>query len=175
MAWVRGQERYVYEEVNARLKSGLLSGMGWDGSLLNGGLPFGAHTPLTFVESLPDIGGTAVVPNSIALSEGDLPDDVEQELGGHLVAVTHTFFVDIYGEDPSISRAIAGDVRAIFTGRVPGLSRSIVLTDWTQPARPPLPGHLLHFEDVEVTRPANQGVGRTTWTVVKFTAVHEHS
>lgn len=171
MAYARGQERLVSELVLRTLKHHLLTSLGWDGVAL-GRLPWGATVAPTIQDDLQADPKTDVLAkNTVGLSEGRMPDDEELQMGGGLDASTHTFFVDIYGETRSITKALAGDVRSIFTGRAPGARRVLTLPDYSQPGEPVLPGHLVHFEDVEVEFP--DGLGQTNWAVVKLTAIHE--
>lgn len=170
MAEVRGQERFVYEQVLHIVEDHLLTTLGWDGVDL-GHLPWGALTALTFVDRPPDVKPGPVEPNTIAFSEGALPEPLDIELGaehGGLWAQEHTFFVDIYGESAGMAKAIAGDVSAIFRGRL-GVPRYHVLDGLVGP----LVGHYLHFEDIEISFPAVGAAAKTHWTVVKATCVHE--
>jgi len=184
MAYIRGQERFVYELVFAHLKDRLLNALDWGGTTLPGAsssnklYPWGAIYPITFDEMVPDPKLMQVDPNTIAFTEGRMPTEVEEELGadgGGLVSTEHTFFVDIYGESASIARAIGGDVRGLLLGRFPDCPHVLRLPNYAVAGRPPLAGHLLHFEDVELDFP---GVGTATklhWAVVKLTAVHEYN
>jgi hypothetical protein len=180
MAYIRGEERFVTEEVIDRVRTGMRVGMGYNGAGLDGGLPWGAKYPLTFVEAPPDplTAGAkveTVAPNTVAISEGRLPPDEEQELGSRLVETVYTFFVDIYGEDRAIARCIALDVRALFTDRVEGYPSNIPLRDWRDNARPGLAGHRVRFEDVELDYPSVGNPTKMHWAVVKVTAIHEHT
>lgn len=182
MVYIRGEERFVAEEVIERVRVGLLEGCQWNGAgLPTGQLPWGASVPLTFVEAPPDplnAGAKvdAVAPNTVAISEGPLPPDSELELGsGRFVETTYTFFVDVYGENRSIARCIALDVRALLTDRMPGYSSYLPLRDWRNNARPALPGHQLRIEDVETEYPALGNASKMHWAVVKLTVVHEHT
>jgi hypothetical protein len=182
MAYVRGEERFVAEEVVDRVRRGLLEGMGWNGAGLGPSqLPWGASVPLTFVEAPPDpLNAGAkidvVAPNTVAISEGRLPPDEELELGtGRFVQTVYTFFIDVYGENRSIARCIALDVRALLTNRIAGYSDYLPLRDWRDNARPALAGHQLHFEDVEVDYPAVGNATKMHWAVVKATVIHEHT
>lgn len=173
MAYVRNQDRMVYQCV-ADLLEAQLGVLGWNDATP----PFGATVPITFLEETPDPKLTAMAPNTVAMSEGASPDDVEAELGaeyGGLWIIRHTFFVDIYGESIGVAKAIASDLRGVLTGRLPGTSRFLPLLDYS--LDPPLaaPGHSLHFEDVEVDRPMGGAGGKLRWEVVKATCVHEYN
>jgi hypothetical protein len=176
MPYVRGQERFVYEQVVHRVRDLMLDHLQWDGSLSadpdNPQYPWGATRGITWLEMVPDPKLGSVDPNTVAISEGPMPDDEELELGGGLNETTHTFFVDIYGESHSIAKSMAGDVRSILTGRG-GVSRYFPLEDWASPGRPELAGHMLHFEDVEIEFPGVGSVAKLHWVVVKAVCVHE--
>lgn len=176
MTYMRGQERAVYRRTFDHLKTVMLGGLEWagvDGDITQ--LPWGAQRPLVWTEIAPDPKLERIEPNAIAFTEGRQPDDEEEELGGDspggLMSSTHTFFVDVYGEDASIARAIGTDIASVVKGRAPGSSRYLTLLDYRLPGAPVAPGHLLHFEDVEVDYPTDNG--RQHWVVVKFTAMHE--
>ena len=171
MAFIRSQERMVYQTVMDHLQT-QLTALGWLGTDPNA-LPFGATVPLTWLEATPDPKLTAMAPNTVAFSEGDLPDDTEAELGaslGGLWTVNHTFFVDIYGESQGIAKALTADIRGILNGRL--ANRYQPMMDYSQTPVVEAPGHLLHFESVDVARPLNQP-SQLRWEVVKATCVHE--
>lgn len=171
MAWVRGQERLVYNRIYLAIRNGMLVDLGWDGAALAGRMPWDAQQPLT-IRDLPfDPKLEPVQPNLIALTEGLLPDDRDLELGAGLQETKHTIFVDVYAESISIAKALASDVRSILVGRAPNSSRYLDLPDYATAGEPILAGHLIHFEDIEVAFP--DGLGQAHWAVVKATAVHE--
>lgn len=173
MAWVRGQERFVYKRVFDQVKTLMMGELGWDGVALGGALPYGAASPLTIKDLPADtrLNADAIVPNAVAFTEGTMPDDSDLEIGGGLQETKHTIFIDIYGESISIAKAIANDVRAILAGRVPGSNRALYLPDYTAVGQPFLVGHMLTFEDIEVAFP--DGLSQQNWAVVKVTVLHE--
>lgn len=168
MAWLRGQERLVYSRVYRHVRQWMLVEFGWDGALL-GRMPYGAGKPLT-MQDMPIVnrGNVPIQPNAVAFTEGAMPDDTDLEIGGGLQETKHTIFIDIFGETISMSKAIAGDLRSILIGRPEGCSRYLTLLDAQGNT---VPGHLIHFEDVEVAFP--DGLDQPNWGVVKATAVHE--
>lgn len=177
MAYLRGQERIVYRGIVDHVRTGLLASLGWAGTGSPLQRPYGAAYPLTFTELALDPKLTTLDPNTIGFSEGLTPDEVEEELGanwGGLVSTSHTLFVDVYGENQSIAKAITSDIRAILIGRL-GFERYLPLLDPRDPAHPAIPGHLIHFEDVQVDYPAVGSSSKLHWAVVKATAVHEYS
>lgn len=170
MAWVRGQERFVYQRVYKQLEFHLMGPFGWDGVLL-GRMPWGAVRPLTMQDLPLDPKTGPLTPNAVALTEGHQPDDVEIELGEGLFETTSTIFIDIFGESMSVTKSLASDIRSILTGRATGTNRYLDLLDYSDPAEPVLPGHLIHLEDIEVAYPT--GMGEVNWAVVKVTPIHE--
>lgn len=183
MTYIRGQERMVYQRIFDTLTEGLLGPLDWSGTSLRPPgetalqFPYGATYPLIFEEMIPDPKLSMVEPNTVAISEGRMPDENEEELGASefgLVSVDHTFFVDVYGETQSIARALGGDVRAIFTGRL-GFKRYLLLRDYRLPGAPEIPGHAIWFQDVELDFPAVGSPNKLHWTVLKFTAVHQYN
>lgn len=179
MTYIRGQERFVHEELVQRVRTGLLTALQYDGSLPDDALPWGLSVPLTFVEQPPDplVSGAkvdSVAPNTVAISEGRLIPDEELELGGGVVETVHTFFVDIYGETRGASRVISLDVRALLTGKVDGYPVIFPLRNWAVTGTPAIPGHELEIEDVEIDYPAVGNPTKQHWAVVKLTILHRH-
>lgn len=173
--YLRNQDRMIYRSVFDYV-SAQLAILGWTSSTL-AGLPFGATTPVVILEDVPDPKLGSVAPNTLAFTQGTTPDDKEAELGssgGGLWTTDHTFFVDIYSETVGIGKAIASDVRAILTGKLPGTSRYQPVMNYSVNPVVAAPGHLLHFEDVEVSRPEMNSY-KLHWEIVKLTAIHEFS
>lgn len=173
MAFIRNQERMVYQTVFDHVRANLAA-LGWL-NLDPEQMPFGATTPVTIIEETPEPKLGPIAANTIAFSEGRTPDDGEAELGaahGGLWSVEHTFFIDIYGENVGIAKALSSDVRAILAGKLPGTSRYLPMKDYSGAAPVAAAGHLLHFEDVEVDRPMGSPA-KLRWEVVKATCVHE--
>lgn len=180
MTYIRGQERFVYEEVVQRVRTGLLEGLHYDGTGFTlGELPWGLSSPLVFIEQPPDplVTGAkvdALEPNSVAVSEGRLVPDDELQLGGGLVESVHTFFVDVYGENRSLARCIALDLRALLTGQIDGYPKILPLRNFAVAGTPVLAGHELEIEDVELDYPANTSFAKLHWAVLKMTVLHRH-
>jgi hypothetical protein len=175
MAYIRSQDRMVYQSVFAYV-SAQLNILGWKSSTV-ADLPFGATVPITLLEEQLDPKLAAMAPNTVAMSEGAQPDDQEGELGasyGGLWIIRHTLFVDIYGESIGVAKALSSDLRGMFTGKLPGTSRYLPMTDYSLNPPAPAAGHMLRFEDVEVDRPLG-GASKLRWEVVKATAVHEYN
>ena len=170
--YIRNQDRMVYQSVHELMKSQLTT-LGW----FDSEPPFGATTPITLLEEALDPKLQAMAPNTVAMSEGDQPDDEEGELGaeyGGLWVIRHTFFIDVYGENHGVAKAISSDIRGVLTGRLPNTCRYFQMTDFSLVPPIKASGHLLHFEDVEVSRPMGPPF-KLRWEVVKATCVHEYN
>ena len=147
MAYIRNQERMVYQTVLDYVRS-QLDVLGWlatDPNLL----PWGATVPLTWLEETPDPKLESLRPNTVAFAEGQVPDDIDLELGaagGGLWSSEHTFFIDVYGESLGVAKALASDLRAVLTGRLPGTHRYQPMLDYSVVPAVPAPGHLLHWQ-----------------------------
>lgn len=182
MAFIRGQERLVYESVKDYLIAQLTS-LGWINELIDPAAtptpvfgPYAATSSVTLLDSIP-LKTTTLADNTVAFTSGQEPKDREGEVGaslGGLWVTDHIFHVDIFGENQGIAKAIQSDIRAVLTGRLEGSSRYVPFTDkTTQPSTVP-DGHLLHFEDIETDTPLDQ-FWKQDWRVVHLTAVHEYS
>lgn len=173
MAFIRNQDRMVYRTVFDYVAA-QLTALSWTSSTV-ALLPFGATTPVVIIEDVPDPKLTSVVPNTVAFTQGTTPDDLEGELGaafGGLWLTHHTFFIDIYAETVGVGKALASDLRAVLTGRLPNTSRYQPLMDYSAFPVVAASGHLIHFEDVEVSRPESSSY-KLHWEIVKFTAIHQ--
>lgn len=105
---IRHKQRHIHASLVTFITAGLQAD-GW----LDANAPFGA-TPVTIVDYQPEERGTAIAPNTVAISMGDQGTDDEWELGGRyggLLSVEIPLFVDVYGERAAISLAIASDIK----------------------------------------------------------------
>ena len=171
MAFLRGQERLVKKTVGMYLL-GQLDALGWFAPQA----PYGATGPLTLIDHVP-AAHSLLVPNTLGFTSGPIPADEEAELGastGGLWHTEHVFFCDIYGESIGVAEALASDVRAAFTGRLPGARRAQPLVDYSQTPPAVAAGHYLEFEDV-LTEPLDSQQYKRTWQVVKLTAHHYYN
>jgi hypothetical protein len=119
----------VYQTVYELMKT-QLQALGW----FDSEPPFGASVPATLLEEQLDPKLAAMAPNTVAMSEGMQPDDQEGELGasyGGLWIIRHTLFIDVYGESIGVAKALSSDLRGVLTGRLPGTSRYLPMTDYS--------------------------------------------
>lgn len=162
--------RHVHRTISAYIEE-KLTGLGWGRAVAGPFQPtvnFGA-TPLTYQEILPDENGQTVKPNTVAVTPGDEGEDELGELGGGLWHVAIPFFFDVYGEDQSIAKSIASDIKSLITrGAV------IALYDWTNGTPVQSNGGYIEFEFV--TGPERPQVAqvasdfRKYWQIVKCEA-----
>lgn len=163
--------RHVHRTVAAYIEEKMVA-KGWPKRVASGSQPvsnFGA-APVTYQEIQPDENGKSVVANAIAITPGDEGDDVLQEMGGGYWEVLIPFFFDCYGEDQSISKSMASDVKSLITrGTV------LPLYDWTTGTPVVVPESYIEFTDVfgperpPVAQAAAEGF-RRFWHVVKAEA-----
>ena len=137
MPALRFRGRHVQQTI-ASYVAQQMDTLGWVSAPINF-----AGTPMTFIESVPEetAANTAVAPNTLAITLGDEPDELEEQLGGGLYTVRYPLFIDIYGESYSGSRSIAIDVKDILT------RKSIPVFDWSAVPTQVL-GSWIEFENV---------------------------
>lgn len=119
--------RHTHRTISAYVEE-KLTAFGWGKRVDSGSQPsvnFGA-SPLTYQEIQPDENGVPIDANTIAITPGDEGQDELVELGGRFWHVSCPYFFDVYGDDQSIAKSIASDVKSLVTrGAV------IPLYDWT--------------------------------------------
>lgn len=173
MAYLRGQERFVLQGMLEFLRE-RLDALGWMTPDVGTGLyAYGAVTPVTIIDHV--LAENADIPqNTIAMTQGEIPDEDEAELGsglGGLWRAEHYVFIDIWGENQGIAKSIQADVLAILRGRLPLTSRSILLKDYSLAVPVAAAGHSIEFEEVHGTTPERQPY-KKDWRSVKVLAVH---
>jgi len=163
--------RHVHRTTAAYIEERMIA-RGWGKRAASGPQPtvnFGA-SPVTYQEIQPDENGTSVKPNTLAITPGDEGEDTLEELGGGYWQVVIPFFFDVYGDDQSISKSIASDVKALLT-------RGLVLPlyDWTTGTPAVVESSYIEFENVigperpVVAQISTEGF-RRFWNVVKAEA-----
>jgi hypothetical protein len=157
--------RHVHQTV-AKFIEEQLANNGW----VNDPVNFGTSA-VHFEEFQPEEAGTDLVPNTVSISLGDVPEQQLEQLGGGLYSLSVPIFVDIYGAKISISVSIADDVRRLLT------DRALPLFDWTDPANPvAMDTSYIEFERVIGPRQPMAAAAasadlKRNWRVVKLTAV----
>lgn len=167
MAYIRNQERMVYQTILDYLTTQLTT-LGWMAAS-PGPWPFGATTAVTIKEEVPNIEG-AIPDNTVAYTMGTTPDDKPGEMGagaGGLWLTEFTFFIDVFGENIGVAKAIASDVRAVLTGKLTGTNRNLTMTDYSQTPAAPSSANI-EFTDVTMDRPVN--LTQRNWMTIKVTA-----
>lgn len=164
---MRFRDRHVQQTIQSYLIQ-QLTRLGW----VNDPVNFGG-TPMSFMEFPPDENSASgeIPYNRVAITLGNEPEELEEQLGGGLYSVAYPLYVDIYGEKYSVSRSIGGDVKDCLT------RKAIPLYDWTlaDSHTPPrrLPGAWIEFDSVAGPRaPAGAGADgfRRYWRVVQALA-----
>lgn len=77
--------------------------------------------PIVVVDYQPDERNEPIAKNTVALSIGDIDDDVDEELGaaaGGLRSGFYPVFIDVYMAEQALSDAICDDIRDIFDSQV---------------------------------------------------------
>lgn len=157
---LRFRGRHVQQTIASYIQQ-QMTDLGWVDSPVN----FGG-TMMTFIESPPEetAAATAVPPNTMSISLGDEPDELEEQMGGGLYTVLYSLFVDIYGESYSGSRSIAIDVKDILT------RKSIPVFDWTASTPAQVLGAWIEFQNVSGSRTPQAALNaegfRKYWRVV---------
>lgn len=106
-----------------------------------------SHLPVTFPAVPVDINAQVAF-NTIGMSDEDMVP-APAELGSGFTEFSWPMFVDVYGEDDSISLHLVGDIAALLAGRMPSVGRTdphVVVTDWTLAT--PVPIFVVQVEDV---------------------------
>ncbi len=93
-----------------------LDTLGWISTPVN----FGAD-PITLIDYQPEERGEIVTTNTVAVSLGDVVNDVDEELGcdsGGLRSAWYPVFVDVFMADQALTDAVCDDVRDIFDQQI---------------------------------------------------------
>lgn len=155
---VRHMQATIESHIKARLTT-----LGWLGPIAS--VPFGASILEFRTGPIEESELKAVTGNMVTVSFGGEPDDDPQEMGGPLMMVEHTVFVDCLGEKEAIALAIASDVKDLLAGRAPGTKRYLTLVD--QRTATPVVDYRLEL--VDVVRQEGTPSVRRNWQIVKAT------
>jgi hypothetical protein len=157
---LRFRSRHVHESCIDHITTGLTA-LGWTTPPIN----FGT-TPITVIEYQPTEAGVTVNPNTVAISMGDEPDDLPEELGAGLETCDYTLFADVYGITASMSMSIAGDIKSLLKNKIIPL-RDYTLDDTGTPTT-----NSIEFDTVIIDIPiaTTTGPDKRFWRAVKATA-----
>ena len=108
---LRFRQRHVHRTVSALIEAELTS-LGWVTAPINF-----STVPMTFLEFQPDEAGKQIAANTVAVTVGNEPAALDQELGDGLRCIDLPLFVDVYGANQSIATAIASDIKRILEDR----------------------------------------------------------
>ena len=154
---IRHRSRHLRATMHNRLFDHLTL-LGWiptrlpDSSLTP--VNFGAD-PIVVLDYQPDERGEIITTNTVAVSIGDVINDVDEELGAGLRSAWYPVFVDVYMATQALSDAVCDDVRDIFDNQVFPLVNQIDQTDTDEqieidevigPDRPPAGGAADQFK-----------------------------
>lgn len=166
---LRYRERHVLETVKTFILAELTT-KGWVTAPRN----FGTLALTVMSDIHPeDEENVQVVPNTLAISLGDVDEEEEMQMGGGLYENRLPIFFDVYAENGTIARAICNDIaESINRGKV------ITLQDFTTGTGVDTTEVIEFDEVVGPERPdasvmAQAGDFRKHWRVVKaFAAAH---
>jgi hypothetical protein len=124
-------------------------------------------TPVTITtRRIPESEMQAITGNLVGVFFGAETDDAPFQLGGGYQVTSHQVFVDIVAVNEAVGLALAGDIKDVLSGRVPGKSRYFNLRDYdTDPGGILLPDWQVEVVEVERQRPDNNQV-KLFWQVL---------
>ncbi len=163
MTFLRHASRLIHQSVVDYAKD-QLDALGWFGPDVPFGLP-----ALTVIESRPFVGSNLdnkVEAGVVAITMGNEPEPVLEELGGPLSAQDYAVYVDIFMAGESAALAVATDVRDAFLGRHASSVRAIPVINQTTSTA--VPDWMIRFE--EVARYAPEHTFPLAWHSVQLTA-----
>lgn len=160
MTALRFRQRHVHQSCVDYLKESL-DDLGWVTAPIN----FGTQA-ITFIEIQPEEAGVKVEPNTVAITIGDEPEDLEEELGAGLMSCEYVLFVDVYGIDQSIAVSIAGDIKDLLRNKLIALRSYTTVIAGTETA------DTIEFDSVVIDKPATAAAGpdKRYWRIVKSIA-----
>lgn len=165
MTYLRHSSRHIHHSVADYVKA-QMAALLWT---TPGSVPFDApvvrFTTNTAIPNNRTDLARAIEPGMVAITVGDEPDTVEEELGGELVTLELPIFFDIFMDSDATALAVANDIRDVLKGRLAGSKRVIPVVD--QVTSTPVDGWVIEFTDVERARPEHNVLH---WQIVKVTA-----
>lgn len=156
---MRFRVRHAQQTIADHIESHLTA-LGWTADPHPWGI-----APLRFVEVQPD-QVEQIKPTTVSTVIDRIGEDLEQELGGGLMAVSYELLVDVYAAKASEALSLASDVRDALTHRI------ITLMDYTA-TTPVATAAQIEFENVEIAKPTGMASGldvRLGWRTVLATA-----
>lgn len=166
MTYLRHASRHVHHTVANYLQA-QLDDLHWTDPHAT---PFGAAT-VTMIRTPAVLADghleKKVTAGTVAITLGDEYRPMEEELGGPLFSQEYPLFIDVFQTTHSSALALAGDIRDILLGRLPGTKRWLEVIN--QINAQVVPGWRLELEDIE--RVAPETTLPLRWQVVKCTAV----
>lgn len=144
MAALRFRTRFLHATVFDYIRANL-GDLGWTTGLIN----FDTD-PVKVIDYQPDERGERINVNTVAVTMGDVPATVEEELGadeGGLVSIPYRVYLDVYMQETALTIALCDDLRDMFErltlqledkingGFVDGVLASV--EDVVGPERPP--------------------------------------
>ena len=146
-----------------------LTTLGWVTAPVN----FGAD-PVTVLDYQPDERQQAVVKNTVAVSLGDVVNDVDEELGasgGGLRSAFIPVFIDVYMAEQALADAICDDLRDIFDNQIFPLIDQVTGAPSVDPLTA-LPNAQIEIEEVlGPDRPAGAAAAdqfKRYWRIIKL-------
>jgi hypothetical protein len=165
MTYLRFSSRHIHHTVADYVKA-QMAALSWTTA---GSVPFDAPVlKFTTATAMPsnrtDLVKT-IEPGMVAITVGDEPDTIEEELGGELVTLELPIFFDIFMDSDATALAVANDIRDILKGRISGSKRHLPVVDQITSAE--VAGWTIELTDVERARPDHNVLH---WQIVKVTA-----
>jgi len=159
---LRFRIRHVHKTIADYLEAELKR-LGWVDEPVNF-----ATVPMTFLEFAPDEAGKQIAANTVAITLGEEPAALDEELGDGLRSIEFPVYVDVYGANQSIAASIASDVKHLLEDKY------MPVLDFTASAAG-TPTHErieLDKDDVKVEKPPTVAAQdfRRYWRVVTTTA-----
>jgi hypothetical protein len=126
---IRHRSRHLRATIKNKTVAELTT-LGWIDKNL-GPINFNAD-PIVVLDYQPDERGEIITTNTVAVSIGDVINDVDEEMGAGLRSAWYPVFIDVYMDTQALSDAVCDDIRDIFDTRVFPLVNQIDQTDTDQ-------------------------------------------